>query len=376
MRAPGPAPPRPMMSPAPAAPSATAATPAAITWPDARREAAFWHWFTPLAAREGLDAATLAPASADASFRRYLRVHGAGGRSCIVMDAPPPQEDVRPFVDIAGRIQRAGLHGPQVLAADADHGFLLLSDLGHELYLRAVQADGGARSEPLMREAIAALLQWQQKVDARGLPAYDDALLRRELALFPEWCVGREFGITWTDAQQATWATLCDCLVASALAQPQVAVHRDWMPRNLMVSTPNPGILDFQDAVHGPVTYDIASLLRDAFLSWDEERELDWAVRWWQGARASGLLGETALAEDFGECWRAIEWMGLQRHLKVLGIFCRLKHRDAKPAYSADLPRFFAYATKVALRYRELAPLVRLIEPMSGPLTTTGFSLR
>ncbi|MEK8051739.1 phosphotransferase [Ideonella sp. DXS22W] len=359
-----------------AAPAATSAIP----WTDTAREAAFWRWFTPLAAREGLDAATLAPASADASFRRYLRVQGAGGRSCIVMDAPPPQEDVRPFVDIAGRIQRAGLHGPVVLDADATHGFLLLTDLGSELYLRAVQtADGkgpSERAEPLMRDAIAALLQWQQKVDATGLPEYDDALLRRELALFPDWCVAREFGITWTPQQQATWDTLCDRLVASALAQPQVAVHRDWMPRNLMVSTPNPGILDFQDAVRGPVTYDIASLLRDAFVSWEEEREIDWAVRWWQGARGAGLLGETALAEDFGECWRAIEWMGLQRHLKVLGIFCRLKHRDGKPAYSADLPRFFAYATKVAVRYRELAPLVRLIEPMSGPLTTTGFSLR
>ncbi|OYU73197.1 MAG: hypothetical protein CFE45_37975 [Burkholderiales bacterium PBB5] len=196
------------------------------------------------------------------------------------------------------------------------------------------------------------------------------------MALFPDWCVKVEYGITWTDKQQATWDRLCDTLVAAALAQPRVAVHRDWMPRNLMVAEPNPGILDFQDAVHGPVTYDIASLLRDAFLSWDEEQEIDWAARWWQQARAAGVLGEHPMATDFGEAWRAIEWMGLQRHLKILGIFSRLKHRDGKPAYAADLPRFFAYATKVALRYRELKPLISLIEPMTGALTTTAFSLR
>jgi aminoglycoside/choline kinase family phosphotransferase len=226
------------------------------------------------------------------------------------------------------------------------------------------------------REAVSALVHWQRDVSADGLPPYDDALLRRELGLFPEWCVAREYGLTWSSAQQTTWDRLCDTLVASALAQPRVAVHRDWMPRNLMVAAPNPGILDFQDAVRGPVTYDIASLLRDAFHSWDEAQEIDWAARWWQQARDAGLLGEHAMASDFGECWRALEWMGLQRHLKVLGIFCRLKHRDGKPAYAADLPRFFAYATKVALRYRELKPLIGLIEPMTGALTTTAFSLR
>lgn len=349
----------------------------AIAWADPARAAAFQRWFGPLAQAQGLDAATLAPASADASFRRYFRVRGAGGRSCIVMDAPPPQEDVRPFIDIAGRLQAAGLHGPAVLAADEGAGFLLLSDLGSQLYLQALQGAEPARADQLMRDAIAALVRWQQRGDSRGLPVYDDALLRRELALFPEWCVGREYGIQWTPAQQQTWATLCDRLVASALAQPQVAVHRDWMPRNLMVCTPNPGVLDFQDAVRGPVTYDIASLLRDAFISWDEAQELDWAVRWWQQARAAGVLGQDhPMASDFGECWRALEWMGLQRHLKVLGIFCRLKHRDGKPAYAADLPRFFAYASKVALRYVELKPLLRLIEPMSGALTTTAYSLR
>ena len=350
--------------------------PAALSWPDAGREAAFWHWFRPLAQAQGLDATTLAPASADASFRRYLRVLAADGSSRIVMDAPPPQEDVRPFVDVARRITAAGLHAPAVLDADETHGFVLLADLGSTLYLGALQAAAPAQADQLMREAVTALVQFQQRVDGSGLPAYDDALLRRELALFPEWCVGREYGISWTAAQQATWDKLCNTLVASALAQPTVVVHRDWMPRNLMVAEPNPGILDFQDAALGPVTYDMASLLRDAFLSWEEDQEIDWAARWWQQARAAGMLGEHVMASDFGECWRALEWMGLQRHLKVLGIFCRLKHRDGKPAYAADLPRFFAYATKVALRYRELKPLIALLEPMTGSLTTTGFSMR
>jgi hypothetical protein len=263
-----------------------------------------------------------------------------------------------------------------VLAADQGQGFLLLDDLGQQLYLQALKDAAEPEADRLMRQAVTALVQWQQRGDTTGLPDYDAALLQRELALFPEWCVGREFGITWTDQQQTTWQRLCALLVASALDQPRVAVHRDWMPRNLMVADPNPGILDFQDAVRGPVSYDIASLLRDAFLSWDESQEIDWAARWWQQARGAGVLGEHPMATDFGEAWRALEWMGLQRHLKVLGIFCRLKHRDGKPAYSADLPRFFGYAARVALRYRELRPLVALIEPMSGPLTTTAFSLR
>jgi aminoglycoside/choline kinase family phosphotransferase len=348
----------------------------AINWPDPARETAFWQWFQPLAGLHGLQPATLAPASADASFRRYFRVMGDDGSSRIVMDAPPPQEDVRPFVDVARRIHAAGLHAPAVLAADPAQGFVLLADLGDRLYLHALQQAEPVAADRLMRDAVTALVHWQRQVDGGDLPAYDDALLRRELALFPEWCVAREYGITWTAQQHATWDKLCNTLVASALAQPQVVVHRDWMPRNLMVATPNPGILDFQDAVLGPVTYDIASLLRDAFLSWEEDQEIDWAARWWQQARAAGVLGEHVFATDFGDCWRAIEWMGLQRHLKILGIFCRLKHRDGKPAYAADLPRFFAYASKVALRYRELKPLIALFEPMTGSLTTTGFSMR
>jgi aminoglycoside/choline kinase family phosphotransferase len=345
----------------------------AVTWGDPQRRAAFERWLMPLAQTFLLDAASLAPASADASFRRYLRI-SAPAQTYIVMDAPPPHEDVRPFVDIAARIKAAGLHAPDVLAVDETQGFLLLSDLGNKLYLDALTGAEPAQADRMMREAIGALVQWQTQVDATGLPPYDDALLRRELQLFPDWCVQREFNVTWTGEQQAAWQRLCDLLVQSALAQPQVAVHRDWMPRNLMLAQPNPGILDFQDAVLGPITYDVASLLRDAFISWDEEREIDWAVRWWQQARATPAMAGHVFADDFGECWRALEWMGLQRHLKVLGIFCRLKHRDGKPRYSADLPRFFAYATRVALRYRPLAPLLTLIEPLSGQAVRAGYT--
>ncbi len=282
------------------------------------------------------------------------------------MDAPPPQEDVRPFVAVAELLHGAGLNAPRVIEQDAAQGFLLLSDLGSRLYLtelhEAVACGATQTVDLLMREAIAALVQWQSRADASGLPPYDDALLRRELALFPDWCVTREFGIAWTPAQQQQWQASCDLLVRSALAQPTVAVHRDYMPRNLMLSEPNPGILDFQDAVRGPISYDVASLLRDAFISWEEEREIDWAVRYWQSARQAGLPVE----HDFGEFWRQLEWMGLQRHLKVLGIFCRLKHRDAKPKYSEDLPRFFAYAHRVTTRYNGLGPLARLLEPLMG----------
>jgi len=348
-------------------------THAAIAWPDAARAEHFSCWLGTIAAQHGLRPQTLRPASSDASFRRYFRLDAEGGGSFVVMDAPPPHEDVRPFVHMAGLIEQAGLHAPRVLEADEAHGFLLLDDLGSELYLHALQASveahQPARADALMRDAIGALITWQQRVPSSELPSYDDAMLRRELALFPEWCVGIECGVRWSAAEEVTWASACDALVASALAQPKVAVHRDWMPRNLMVATPNPGILDFQDAAHGPITYDVASMLRDAFISWDEEQELDWAVRYWQAARSAGLEVDA----DFGEFWRALEWMGLQRHLKVLGIFCRLKHRDDKPAYSADLPRFYAYAHKVAARYSPLRPLSRLLEPLMGAVRIDAF---
>jgi N-acetylmuramate 1-kinase len=343
-----------------------------ITWPSATRRADFERWIATIATRHGLNLQTLAPASADASFRRYLRLQGRNG-SLIVMDAPPPQEDVRPFVQVAGLIEAAGLHGARVLEADVDRGFLLLTDLGQRVYLSALQAATPSQADGLMRDALTALVRWQQGVPAAALPPFDDALIARELALFPRWCVQQEHGITWSAAEQTAWDRICGLLTANMSAQPVVAVHADWMPRNLMVCQPNPGLLDFQDAVAGPITYDLASLLRDAFISWDEEQELDWAIRWWQQARTAGLPVRDAYP-DFGEFWRVLEWTGLQRHLKVMGIFCRLKHRDGKAQYAADLPRFFAYANKVALRYGPLKPLLRLLEPMSGAKVAAGFT--
>ena len=357
-------------------PPPPALPPADISWPSAERQASFQQWLASAVQAHGVQPHTLQPASADASFRRYFRVQTNNG-PLIVMDAPPPQEDVRPFVDVAALALQAGLHVPQVLQADLDRGFLLLTDLGSTPYLQALQAGAPGDADTLMRDALSALMRWQTGVPAAALPPFDADLLQRELDLFPTWCVEREFGIVWTDKQRATWQRICGLLVASAVEQPQVAVHADWMPRNLMVgSTPasNPGVLDFQDAVRGPITYDLASLLRDAFISWDEPQELDWAVRWWQMARRAGLpLGET-MESDFGEVWRALEWMGLQRHLKVMGIFCRLKHRDGKPHYAADLPRFLAYGQKVALRYGPLKPLLTLLEPLSGAKVGAGFT--
>jgi hypothetical protein len=344
----------------------------ALSWPDAARRRAFERWIGPLAARHRLELDTLAAASADASFRRYLRLRVSGGTSLVVMDAPPAHEDVRPFVKVARLAEAAGLNTPRVLECDAAQGFVLLTDLGQRPYLEALRSDTPAEADRLMRDAVHALVRWQTGVPASELPRHDQALIESELALFPEWCVKREFGLEWDAAQQASWKRLTLLLAGSALAEPVVAVHADYMPRNLMLCEPphNPGILDFQDAMAGALSYDLASLLRDAFLSWDEAQEIDWAVRWWQAARRTGL----PVPADFSELWRALEWMGLQRHLRVMGVFCRLKHRDGKPHYAADLPRFFGYATRVALRYAPLTPLLRLLEPMSGQTVRSGFT--
>ncbi len=300
----------------------------------------------------------IAPASADASFRRYFRVTLSDARSFIAMDAPPELEDSAAFVHVAQLLRAAGVNAPEVHAQDLAQGFLLLTDLGSVTYLDALNE---ANADALMRDAIAALLKWQLATRPALLPPYDEALLRRELALFPEWYVGRHLGRELGAAQRTAWDALCATLVASALAQPQVYVHRDFMPRNLMRCEPNPGVLDFQDAVIGPITYDIASLTRDAFLSWDEARVLDWSVRYWEGAKRAGL----PVAADFAEHWRAQEWMGLQRHLKVLGIFARLTYRDGKAKYVADTPRFLGYARGAARRYGTLAPLARLLDELN-----------
>ncbi|MCD1608137.1 aminoglycoside phosphotransferase family protein [Stutzerimonas kunmingensis] len=298
-------------------------------------------------------AAQLTAASSDASFRRYFRWQG-GERSLIVMDAPPPQEDCRPFVKVAQMLDQAGVHVPQILASDLERGFLLLTDLGRQTYLDVIDQ---SNAEQLFEDAVEALLKFQLHPVAQPMPAYDEALLRRELQLFPEWYVQRHLGHTLTEAQQAAWERICRQLIDSALAQPRVLVHRDYMPRNLMISEPNPGVLDFQDAVLGPVSYDITSLFKDAFLSWPEAQVRAWLEGYWHKARAAGV----SLPESLDEFLRASDLMGLQRHLKVIGIFARICHRDGKPRYLADVPRFFAYIEAVLARRPELAELQQLL---------------
>ncbi len=298
---------------------------------------------------------SLAPASEDASFRRYFRATFEDGRTLIAMDAPPDKEDCRPFVHVAALLKEAGVHAPQVHAQDLDAGFLLLSDLGTRTYLAELNAKS---ADGLFADATDALIAWQRASRPGELPPYDEALLRREMGLFPEWYLKRHRQIELDAARAQALESVFTQLVKSALSQPTVFVHRDYMPRNLMVSQPNPGVLDFQDAVMGPITYDMVSLMRDAFLSWDEERVIDWTVRYWEKAKRAGLPVDA----DFGAFWRAFEWMGLQRHLKVLGIFARINYRDGKPKYLGDTPRFIAYARPVAKRYRELAPLLRLLD--------------
>ncbi len=314
----------------------------------------------------------ITPASADASFRRYFRLSWPDGATRILMDAPPEKEDCQPFIHVAGLLAKADLAAPRILDKDLDNGFLVLTDLGRIGYLDALNADLSL-ADLLMRPVLDALVQWQLASQPATLPPYDATLLRRELDLFPEWFVGRHLGVQLSDDEKVMLDRTFKFLINSALAQPKVFVHRDFMPRNLMVVESaerlTPGIIDFQDAVYGPITYDVVSLFRDAFISWDEEQEIDWVVRYWEKARAAGL----PVREDFGAFWREYELMGLQRHLKVLGIFCRLKHRDGKPKYSEDLPRFFTYAHKVATRYNGLGPLARLLEPLMGTERVDAF---
>jgi aminoglycoside/choline kinase family phosphotransferase len=311
------------------------------------------------------------PASADASFRRYFRITPSepafGERSLIAMDAPPPREDCRPFVKVAALLCEAGIHAPRVLAQDLERGFLLLTDLGTTTYLEALK-DGFRPS--LFADATDALVRWQLATRGDVLPPYDDALLRRELALFPEWYVGRHLGATLAAVEREELARVFDLLVADHLAQPRVFVHRDFMPRNLMLSAPNPGVLDFQDAVLGPISYDIVCLYKDAFVSWDEATVLDGVIRYWEKAKRAGL----PVGADFHAFFRQLEWMGLQRHLKVLGIFARIRHRDGKPGYVEDTPRFLAYAKPVASRYRELQPLARLLDRLDGTAPAAGYT--
>jgi N-acetylmuramate 1-kinase len=311
---------------------------------------------------------TIRPASSDASFRRYFRVDAADGATYIVMDAPPPQEDVRPFVHVAEVFGKTGASVPKVLAQDVARGFLLLSDLGSTTYLQQLNADSAHK---LYLDAIDSLVLIQTQSQPGVFPEYDRALLHRELMLFPDWYVGKHLGTTLSEKQQATLTKLFDTILANNLAQAQVYVHRDYHSRNLMVlAKGNPGILDFQDAVYGPITYDLVSLLRDAYVQWDEEMVLDWTIRYWERARRAGL----PVNPDVDSFYRDFEFMGVQRHLKVLGIFARLYHRDGKDAYLKDMPLVMEYTRRAAGRYRELAPLVRLLDELEAKAPQVGYT--
>ena len=348
-----------------------------VTWAEPQRQLACISWLEALAQTHGLVLSSLRIASADASFRRYLRVDTQAGASLIVMDAPPDKENCEPFVKVAKLMQLAGLKAPEVLAWHEAQGFMLLTDLGDQTMMSAIDVKNPQANHALYMQAVDALIAWQLSSKAGVLPPYDEALLNRELSLFPDWYLAQHRQIDVQGKMRNTLDSTFKMLVARNLASPSVFVHRDFMPRNLMMPTGSDvalGVLDFQDAVYGPVTYDVASLMRDAFLTWEEDFVLDVTIRYWEKARKAGLLDFEDWHQDFGVFYRAVEWMGLQRHLKVAGIFARLTLRDGKEKYLADAPRFIAYIRSTAARYIELRPLLRLIEEVEGKDGVTGFA--
>ena len=362
-------------TPAPAVPAQSGAP---VAWAGPQRKRAFESWLAETGPKYRLRPDSVRLASADASFRRYLRVdHGDG--SYVIMDAPPDQENSEPFVRVGALMASAGLLAPRVLAWDQANGFLLLSDLGTQTMMQAIAPDDAQANLTLYLKAVDALILWQLASRPGVLPPYDEALLGRELDLFAQWYIEQHHGVAPDGAMRKTLESTFALVVRENLSWPRVFVHRDFMPRNLMMPLPagsrgqaddRLAVLDFQDAVYGPITYDIASLMRDAFLSWDEEFVLDVTIRYWERARAAGL----AVGADFGAFYRGVEWMGLQRHLKVAGIFARLTLRDGKPQYLADTPRFIGYIRATAARYRELRPLLRLVDTLEGVQDQSGFS--
>jgi aminoglycoside/choline kinase family phosphotransferase len=321
-----------------------------------------------------VDAGSRRPASSDASFRRYFRLdvlpalRDKLGDTLVAMDAPPERENVPAFIHVDGLLCDAGVTVPAIVAQDVERGFLLLSDLGTTTYLNRLDADNA----PFMySDAVEALLKFQLASQPGVLPEFDRAFVLRELNIFPEWYVARHLGITMTDQQKAQLDGVFETICANVLAQPQVYMHRDFHSRNLMyLEQGNPGVLDFQDAVFGPVTYDLASLLRDAYIQWDEELVLDWVVRYWQSAKKLGL----PVNPDIDAFYRDFEFMGLQRHLKILGIFCRLNYRDSKSIYMGDLPTVMDYVRKTANRYKELKPLLRLLDTFEEKGPQVGYT--
>ncbi len=328
-------------------------------WPahaagDARLEQ-LHHW---LLSELGFADYGLAPASADASFRRYFRVTRADAPPLIVMDAPPEKEDVGPYLRIAAMLLDIGVNAPRVLERSERDGFLLLTDLGTRMYLPELAQAGQA--DALYADALAALVRIQARGPAHAaqLPPYDSKLLRFEMSLFPDWLLQRHLGLQLDARESAVLATAMDALVANALEQPQVFVHRDYHSRNLMVCPgANPGILDFQDAVRGGLTYDLVSLLRDSYVAWPQARVAGWALDFRRRALSAGLDA----GRDDAQFLRWFDLMGVQRHLKVGGIFARLCHRDGKAGYLADIPRTLQYAVDSCARHADFAGLGALI---------------
>ena len=281
------------------------------------------------------------------------------------MDAPPPQEDCRPYIRVAGYLEAMQLNAPRILEADLDEGFLLLTDLGSQQYLEQLVAQPGSAAT-LYDDALQALANMQHRGVAyqSSLPPYDEKLLRFELSLFHDWLCQKHLGIEFGDDAESEWQRICDLLVHNALDQPQVFVHRDYHSRNLMVTSENnPGILDFQDAVEGPLTYDLVSLLKDCYVKWPQRQISEWATAYYAGldeAIRGGL--------DEQQFMRAFELMGVQRHLKAAGIFARLNHRDGKPGYMQDIPRTLSYIVDVGPRHAELGSLIELIVSRCLPM--------
>lgn len=338
------------------------------------RMASLLEWLGTCSPSLGLDSTSLAPASSDASFRRYFRIEAAQG-TLVVMDAPPPKEDCRPFVDVAHRLAAVGLNVPTILAQDLAQGFLLLTDLGPTTYYDSIQAGlTDASLQAMYRDALAALVQ-MQAADATGLPIYDTVRLKDELGLFIEWYVSVHCKVSLAPAALEGLNQVFDLLVTRNAAQPRVLVHRDFHSPNLMrCERPehgaNPGILDFQDAVSGPITYDLASLVMDARTTWEEPQQLDWAIRYWELARKNGL----PVPADFADFHQDYEWMGLQRNLRILGVFARLNHRDGKAAYLAHIPRVNQYVRQVAGRYIAFKPLLRILDELDQVQTKVGYT--
>lgn len=307
------------------------------------------------------------PASADASFRRYFRVTTDEG-SWVVMDAPPSHEDCRPWLHVARLFRTAGANTPRVFAENLDEGFLLLSDLGSTTYLSALSE---SNADALYRDANAALVRIQAASQPDELPEYGTELLIREMNLFPDWYLDHHLRVSLTGEQRQVLDDTFRAVLVNNLAQPRVYVHRDWHSRNLMVTEQdNPGVIDFQDAVFGPITYDLVSIYKDAYIAWDEERVLDWSIRYWEAARKADLPVHT----DFADFYRDFEWMGVQRHIKVLGIFARLCHRDGKDGYLKDMPLVMSYLRTACGRYADLHPFLRLLDQVESRAAQVGYT--